>query len=388
MSAPVACAQQLIDVEGQIAGFHAAEHDQQVPQFGWSQQRPSDWWNGVILCIRSVLEKVESASARIAAVACCGQMHGTVLLDESGAPVVDYAPLWNDKRTRGVLDEFLQRHDQEKLLPITGIRLPPLGQPSSSSGSNAIFPKFIGARVRSSSSRISSISSSPTTKRSTIQKHRPTYLYDVGTNSWSTSIIDLLGLNPNLLPELKSPIDIVGTISKQCSEQTGLLSGTPVAVGAGDFPVTLLGSGVSPLGVGSDSTGTSTLLTLQTEKPVLHPIISNVAGIDQGWSAFTILDGRGDAMRWARRAFHDNELSYDELVKRAGTVAPGSDGLLFLPYLNGERLGPRTNARPNFSVSPTVIRPVICTVRSWRESRSRRGEICPSWRRAGTRSIT
>jgi len=87
---------------------------------------------------------------------------------------------------------------------------------------------------------------------------------------------------------------------------------------------------------------------LQTEKPVLHPIISNVAGIDQGWSAFTILDAGGDAMRWARRAFHDNELSYDELVKLAGAVAPGSDGLLFLPYLNGERLGPRTNARAQF----------------------------------------
>ena len=110
----------LVDFAGQIVGFHAAEHDQQVPQFGWSQQRPSDWWNGVILCVRSVLEKVEAASTRIAAVACCGQMHGTVLLDESGAPVVDYAPLWNDKRTRGVLDEFLQRHDQEKFLPITG----------------------------------------------------------------------------------------------------------------------------------------------------------------------------------------------------------------------------------------------------------------------------
>src|ERR1700738_1260199 len=110
----------LVDFEGQIAGFHAAEHHQQGPTFGWSEQRPSDWWNGVILCVRSVLERVEAASTRIAAVACCGQMHGTVLLDESGVPVVDYAPLWNDKRTRGVLDQFLAQHDQEKLLANAG----------------------------------------------------------------------------------------------------------------------------------------------------------------------------------------------------------------------------------------------------------------------------
>jgi xylulokinase len=137
-------------------------------------------------------------------------------------------------------------------------------------------------------------------------------------------------------------------VSRQCSQETGLLEGTPVAVGAGDFPVTLLGSGVSPLGVGSDSTGTSTLLTLQTEKAVLHPIISNVLGIDKGWSAFTILDAGGDAVRWARRAFHDNQVGYDQLVRLAESAPPGSDGLIFLPYLNGERLGSRTNARAQF----------------------------------------
>jgi xylulokinase len=93
----------LTDLSGQIVAFHSAEHDQQVPHFGWSQQRPSDWWQGVVLCIRAVLDKIENAAARIVSVACCGQMHGTVLLDHEGGPVVDYAPLWNDKRTRDVL---------------------------------------------------------------------------------------------------------------------------------------------------------------------------------------------------------------------------------------------------------------------------------------------
>jgi xylulokinase len=110
----------------------------------------------------------------------------------------------------------------------------------------------------------------------------------------------------------------------------------------------LLGSGVSRIGIGSDSTGTSTLLTLQTDRAVLHPIISNVLGVDEGWSAFTILDAGGDAVRWARRAFHDNQVGYDELVKVAASAPPGSDGLIFLPYLNGERLGSRRNARAQF----------------------------------------
>jgi xylulokinase len=338
----------LVNLEGEIAGFHAAEHDQQVPQFGWSQQRPSDWWNGVVLCIRSVLQKAEAAPKRIAAVACCGQMHGTVLLDQSGVPVVDYAPLWNDKRTRAVLDQFLQKHDQEKLLPLTG-------NPAATAWPAFKLLWFKQAhpdvyRRTATVLIVKDFINFKLTGKQAIDhpEASTTYLYDVEKRSWSSSVIDLLELNGSLLPELKAPSERVGSISQECSEQTGLLSGTPVAVGAGDFPVTLLGSGVSPVGVGSDSTGTSTLLTLQTEKPVLHPIISNVAGVDQGWSAFTILDAGGDAMRWARRAFHDNELSYDALVKLASAVAAGSDGLLFLPYLNGERLGPRTNARAQF----------------------------------------
>jgi xylulokinase len=338
----------LVDLQGEIVAFHAAEHDQQVPQFGWSQQRPSDWWNGVVLCIRSVLEKVEAAPTRIAAVACCGQMHGTVLLDESDIPVVDYAPLWNDKRTRGVLDQFLEKHDQEKLLPITGnpaatawpaFKLLWFKQEHPEvyerTASVLIVKDFINFRLTGN-------------KAIDHPEASTTYLYDVGAHAWSNRVIDLLELKQNLLPELKSPSELVGSISKECSQQTGLLSGTPVAVGAGDFPVTLLGSGVSPVGVGSDSTGTSTLLTLQAEKPVLHPIISNVAGVDRGWSAFTILDAGGDAMRWARRAFHDNQVSYAEIVRLAESISPGSDGVLFLPYLNGERLGPRTNARAQF----------------------------------------
>ena len=338
----------LIDFEGQILVFHAVEHDQQVPHFGWSQQRPSDWWKGVVLCIRAVLDKLEGAASRIAAIACCGQMHGTVLLDKQGVPVVDYAPLWNDKRTSGILTEFVKRHDQEKLLPITG-------NPAATA-----WPAFKLLWFRQEHPDVYQKAATVLIVKDFINFRltgnkaidRPeasmTYLYDIGTRSWSRSLVELMGLNQDLLPELKSPIDLAGTVSRECAQETGLLEGTPVAVGAGDFPVTLLGSGVSRIGIGSDSTGTSTLLTLQTEKPVLHPVISNVLGIDEGWGAFTILDAGGDAVRWARRAFHDNQVTYDQLVRLAESAPPGSDGLIFLPYLNGERLGSRTNARAQF----------------------------------------
>ena len=338
----------LMDLNGQMVAFHAAEHDQQVPHFGWSQQRPSDWWKGVVLCIRAVLEKTDNAASRIIAVACCGQMHGTVLLDTSSVPVVDYAPLWNDKRTRGVLDQFLEQHDQEKLLPIAG-------NPAATAwpGFKLLWFKQEHPDVYRQTKSVLIVKDYINFRLTGNQaidhpEASTTYLYDIEERTWSPSLVQILGLDERILPEIKRPIDLVGTITRESSAETGLLTGTPVAVGAGDFPVTLLGSGVSRVGVGSDSTGTSTLLTLQTERAVLHPIISNVLGIDEGWSAFTILDAGGDAVRWARRAFHDNQVGYDELVNVAASAPPGSDGLIFLPYLNGERLGARRNARAQF----------------------------------------
>ena len=100
--------------------------------------------------------------------------------------------------------------------------------------------------------------------------------------------------------------------------------------------------------MGSDVTGTSTLITLMTEEPVLDPVITNVQGVAGGWGAFTILDAGGDAMRWARRAFHENQYSYDRIVELASAAPPGADRLFFLPYLNGERLARRANSRAQF----------------------------------------
>ncbi|MDJ1009746.1 MAG: FGGY family carbohydrate kinase, partial [Paracoccaceae bacterium] len=90
----------LVDGTGRIHAVEAKEHEQIVPRHGWSEQRPADWWSGTVSSIRAVLQRVEKAPARIAAICACGQMHGTVLVDEAGELARDTAPLWNDKRSQ------------------------------------------------------------------------------------------------------------------------------------------------------------------------------------------------------------------------------------------------------------------------------------------------
>jgi xylulokinase len=95
-------------------------------------------------------------------------------------------------------------------------------------------------------------------------------------------------------------------------------------------------------------TGTSSIVTLIAERPILHPEVTNTATPNGLWGGFVLLDSGGDAMRWARRAFHDNAVDYDTIVARAAEAPPGADGLFFLPYLTGERFAAKPNSRAQF----------------------------------------
>jgi xylulokinase len=338
----------LVEAGGKILAFASKEHDQIVPQFGWSQQSPRTWWEGTTYSIRSVLQKVDQAHARIAGIAACGQMHASVLIDDDGELVLDEVPLWNDKRTREIVDSFNRDHDIISLLPVAAnpptVAWPAFKlawikqyQPKAYARASTLFmPKdYINFRL---------------TGERTIDfcEASCSYLMDVRTRTWSQEILDLLGLDIAKLPRLSVASDLLGTVSEEAAAATGLQAGTPVTVGAGDFPVALLGAGVTRVGMGSDITGTSTLISLLARDPVLDPVITNVEGITGGWNAFTILDAGGDAMRWARRAFHEKSYSYDQIVNLAAGAPAGSDKLLFLPYLNGERLARKTNSRGQY----------------------------------------
>ncbi len=338
----------LISVTGETVAFSAQEHDQIVPEFGWSEQRPESWWEGAVKSVRIVLAKVDQGPHRVAGVAACGQMHGTVLIDDDGRLVLDRVPLWNDKRTREIVDEFQRTHDIKSILPIVGN--PPTvafaafklmwikrHEPKAYAAARTLLmPKdYINFRLTG-------------VRAIDFSEASCNYLLDIRKCTWSREIVDLAGLDFPMLPPLKNASEVLATVTKEAGRETGLLEGTPVIVGAGDYPVTLLGSGVTRPGMGSDVTGTSTLITLMTEEPVLDPVITNVQGIAGGWGAFTILDAGGDAMRWARRAFHDNQYSYERIVELAGEAPAGADRLVFLPYLNGERLAKQSNSRAQF----------------------------------------
>ena len=174
------------------------------------------------------------------------------------------------------------------------------------------------------------------------------FLMDPRTGAWSAKMAGALGLDLTKLPPIRNGLEILGHVTPEAALETGLLQGTPVLVGGADYPVALFGSGACRPGLASDVTGTSCILTLIADQPLLHPEICNVATIEGHWGPFVLLETGGDAVRWARRAFYRNEVGYDHVVAEAAKANPGADGLFFMPYLTGERLGRHRNARAQF----------------------------------------
>ena len=338
----------LVDTAGKILKLVGHEHDQIVPHHGWAEQRPADWWAGTIEVVRKAISDDPRVVRRIEAVCACGQMHGTVLIDADGELTRETAPLWNDKRTMPQVAAFKKAHPTFEYLAATANPPTPAwpafkmqwlkaNDPDAYRRASTIFmPKdyinFCLCGERAMDWTDASIS----------------FLMDPVTRDWSPALIEQLGLDRDKLPSVRSPLEILGHVSRRAAVETGLREGTPVLVGGGDYPVSMIGSGVVTTGLGSDITGTSSIITVLADSPMLHPEVSNVATTDGLWGRFMLLDSGGDAVRWARRAFHQDQLSYAEVTRHAENAATGSDGLFFLPYLSGERFGDHPNSRAQF----------------------------------------
>jgi len=338
----------LVDAQGRVLAVAACEYEQIVPAHGWSEQRPADWWAAARETLQRVTAHARDAALTIEAVAACGQMHGTVLIDDDGFPTRDTVPLWNDKRTLAHVRAFEASERTADWLPDTANPPTPAwpafklqwlrdNDPAAWQRATCVLMPKDYVNLRLTGERCMDWTDAGCS-----------FLMDPRTGAWSTRVLAKLELDASRLPPIRLPTDILGPVTPEAAAATGLRPGTPVLVGGGDYPVALLGSGVSRPGLASEVAGTSSIVTLVAERPVLDPRICNVGTPEGHWGAFVLLESGGDAARWARRTFHGNQASYAEIVDLAASATPGSDGLFFLPFLVGERLGAHGNSRAQF----------------------------------------
>jgi xylulokinase len=326
----------LIDEQGQVIATHNTPHPSSTPKPLWSEQNPADWWNGIVQSIRAVLS--EQNQPEISAIGLTGQMHGLVLLDAAGN-VLRPSILWNDQRTQAQCDEITETIGFSRLIQLTGNR--------ALTGFTA--PKILWVRENEPEiyARAAHILLPKDYLRLMltgdyaidISDASGTSLLDVANRRWSTEVLDALNIPASWMPRLAEGPEITGVISAQAAEITGLKAGTPVVGGGGDQAAGAVGVGAVEPHIISLVVGTSGVVFAPLKQYAfepegrLHAFCHSAPGM---WHFMGVTLSAAGSLQWYHDTFTMGE-SFDDLLAPVTEVAPGSDGLLYLPYLSGER---------------------------------------------------
>ena len=320
---------------GELRAEAAAEYELLMPRPGWSEQRPADWWEAS----RAVLAKVAGeGSGEVIGLGLTGQMHGSVFLDERDE-VIRPALLWNDQRTERQCQEIARRVGREELLALAG-------NPALT-GFQA--PKILWLRDEEPDGyrRLASVLLPKDYIRLMLTGDKATdaadasgtLLLDVRRRRWSEQILSRLGLDPEWLPWVHEGTEGTGTLRDAVADELGLPRGLAVAAGGGDNAAAAVGVGVAAEGQVSVSIGTSGVVFAPTSKFKGDPsgrVHSFCHALPGTFHLMAVVLSAGGSLRWWRDVAGGGA-SFDTLVGEAGEIAPGAEGLLFLPYLTGER---------------------------------------------------
>ncbi len=350
----------LINPSGEVLVSVNNEYPMATPRPLWAEQDPADWWQATVKSIKEVMHKAVVKAVDIAGIGLTGQMHGLVLLDGQGE-VLRPCIMWNDQRTAVQCASVTAHVGLENVLRLTGNQiLPGFTAPKIKwveENEPQVYQKIARVllpkdyiRYRLSGEFYSEVSGASGTS-----------LFDVGKRQWSSEMMKAFNVPRKWLPEVtESPVAST-VISASAAQETGLMAGTPIVGGGGDQAAQAVGSGIVHEGEVSATLGTSGVVFAASDsyrvqpQGLLHAFCHAVPG---RWHLMGVMLSAAGSFRWYRDTLGDLEVEkaaqlgrdpYDLLTSAAAEVPPGSEGLLFLPYLTGERTPyPDPNARGVF----------------------------------------
>jgi xylulokinase len=328
----------VVDQRGAVLGVASAEYGYDVPQPTWSEQQPELWWTAARQAIPQALAAAGIDGTAVAAVGLTGQMHGAVLLDAAGRSVRP-AILWNDQRTATECDQIRTAVGPARLVELTG----------NDALTGLTAPKLLWVRRHEPANwrRVAHVLLPKDYLRLRLTGDYAldkadgsgTLLFDLAARDWSAEVLAALELDPRLLPTTHEGPAITGQVSAAAAEATGLTKGTPVVAGGGDQSANAVGVGAVDPGVLALSLGTSGVVFAATDRPLVEPhgrVHAFCHAVPGRWHMMSVMLSAAGSLRWYRDSLAPG-VPFDELVAEAIDVAPGSDGLFFLPYLSGER---------------------------------------------------
>ena len=338
----------LFDLAGNALASHTVPYPMNCPKSGWAEQDPEDWWRAACEGIRAVLAESGVSPREVKGVGLSGQMNGHVMTDRDGR-VLRPAILWCDLRATEEVAEMEAKVGRRRIVELTGnVAIPGLGaakilwvknhQPEIyEKAAHIMVPKDY-VRYRLTGEYATEVSDA-----SGMQ------LLDIRRRDWSDELLEKIGIDRDKLPAMHESPDVTGVISQTAAAETGLLPGTIVVGGAGDNPAAGVGMGAMSDGLAFTTIGTSGVPYMLTEKvlPDFEGRVNCLCAAAPGkWMMMGCIQAAGYSLRWLRDTVCGPECAeaaaqgrdpFEVMDELAAKVGPGSGGLLFQPYLLGER---------------------------------------------------
>lgn len=340
----------LIDTNrnGEVIASSTKTYPLYTPKPLWAEQEPEDWWQATIAAIREILDESAVDPSHIKGLGLSGQMHGSVFLD-SNNNVLRPAILWCDQRTQAECDWIMDTVGRQRTVELI---------------SNPVLTGFTAGKIvwlRNNEPELYNqvrkvllpkdyIRFKLTGEYATeVSDASGTALFNVKKRDWAYEMLDAIGIPKDWMPRVYESPEITGRITPEAASLTGLKEGTPVVGGGGDQAAGAVGNGVVESGIISSTVGTSGVVFAFADEPVVDPSLrvhTFCHAVPGKWHVMGVMLSAGGSLRWYRDTFASAETCvakalgrdpYDVMIDEAATVPPGSEGLIFLPYLSGER---------------------------------------------------
>lgn len=338
----------LFDEMGNTIASALEEYPLYQPNIGWAEQDPEDWWQATAASIHRVLAVSGVKSTDVSGIGLSGQMHGLVMLDGDNK-VLRRSIIWCDQRSTAECDQITSLIGAERLIEITAnpaltgftaskIMWVKNNEPDVFEKAKKILLPKDYVRYRLTGEFATEVSDA-----SGMQ------LMDISGRCWSAEILSKLGIERSQLADLYESQEVSGKVSNTAAAQTGLREGTPVVGGGGDQAAGAVGNGIVKPGVVSSTIGTSGVVFAYLDKISIDPkgrVHTFCHAVPDTWHVMGVTQGAGLSLKWFRDNFCKEEKSTAELMgvdpyvlmdQEADKVKAGSNGLLYLPYMMGER---------------------------------------------------
>jgi xylulokinase len=332
----------LFDVDGSTVKVSTSEpYPTHYPQPGWAEQDPADWQRAIWQCTHRLISEAGIEPGAIAAVSFSGHMQGALLVDRQGIPL-GKSIIWADQRSTTQSDYISSVCGSETLYHLTGQRISPTYTAPKLLWIKEHYPSIYEQAYKVMQPKDYAAFLFSGVFATDYSDASATLLFDLSNRQWASEVIKALGLRSELFPDVYPSTAIIGHVTPEAAAASGLIAGTPVVIGGGDGACATVGAGAVRQGDAYAYIGSSSWIAVTSRQPIYDPqqrTFTLAHLMPDYYFSLGTMQAAGGAYGWLERLFHpDGDAQALQLMdEQAANVAAGAGGLLFLPYLMGER---------------------------------------------------